>query len=470
MERVPPAESNLPSAKSTHAPKTEPPVLLPLRDPWPKRIMRFSVMWLLFLIVLRLGWGWYAHHHLQAEIDRIVAAGEPLYPEDFDSPPVPDDQNAAILLKQAAESLQLTKEQKNALPIFKKNQPMDDEELETTRLIIENNQTAIALARSARSRPSANWGMRFQRPAIFTLLPLLAPQRDLAKVLSLASRQRHQHGGDQESLDIVLDMLAQSRQLDRHPSLIAHLIALAMDGLTADTILEIAPELNVSGLGNDDQTGNQSAASLGQIRQVIDVLLDDESWCEGSRRALLCERMFQLDCVQMLMGGDWSYSDLMNFDNVSGNKSHMWGRIVSSPFLPLFEMDGWYMLRHMNGMIEVCRQPTWPIADGIVGPLERSANIYRSAMIQFAPRLRYILLPSLSRFIQQNYTVAAKRRQAAIALAVRCYMIKYGNKPDKLTDLVPEFLPAVPIDPMSNDASLYTWARLPFNFWPADSE
>jgi len=73
---------------------------------WTKRIAVAAGAWLLLLIVARLWWGWYAHRQLQAAIDKIIAAGEHIYPEDFDSPEsIPDDQNAATLLMEAAEAL-----------------------------------------------------------------------------------------------------------------------------------------------------------------------------------------------------------------------------------------------------------------------------------------------------------------------------------------------------------------------------
>ena len=41
--------------------------------------MSVGVLFVL-LLALRLWWGWEAHRRLQAEIDRIIAAGEPIYP------------------------------------------------------------------------------------------------------------------------------------------------------------------------------------------------------------------------------------------------------------------------------------------------------------------------------------------------------------------------------------------------------
>jgi hypothetical protein len=88
---------------------------IPPRYWWLKRIGVSIVILLVALGLLRWWWGVKAHRALQAELDRLVAAGQPVFPEDFRSPPVPDDQNAAILLKQAAGALSLTKAEQHLL-------------------------------------------------------------------------------------------------------------------------------------------------------------------------------------------------------------------------------------------------------------------------------------------------------------------------------------------------------------------
>ena len=43
----------------------------------------------------------------------------------------------------------------------------------------------------------------------------------------------------------------------------------------------------------------------------------------------------------------------------------------------------------------------------------------------------------------------AIRRMAATALAIRLYQLEHGRRPAKLADLVPKYLPAVPLDPFA---------------------
>lgn len=59
---------------------------IPPRYWWLKRIGVVCLALLLALAALRWWWGCDAHHRLQAEIDKIIAAGEPIYPQDFDPP------------------------------------------------------------------------------------------------------------------------------------------------------------------------------------------------------------------------------------------------------------------------------------------------------------------------------------------------------------------------------------------------
>ena len=59
-------------------------------------------------------------------------------------------------------------------------------------------------------------------------------------------------------------------------------------------------------------------------------------------------------------------------------------------------------------------------------------------------------MPSLGRAAQQHYLLLADRRLAATCLAVRLYAIDHqGALPERLDDLVPAYLPAVPLDPVA---------------------
>jgi hypothetical protein len=94
-ERVP----DKPNATRTAAqPEVRP---FPPRYWWLKRIGLAAALLLVLLGVVRWVWGSYADRRLREQIEEYRAAGEPVLVQDFQAPPVPDEQNAAVLYRQA---------------------------------------------------------------------------------------------------------------------------------------------------------------------------------------------------------------------------------------------------------------------------------------------------------------------------------------------------------------------------------
>jgi hypothetical protein len=62
-----------------------------------------------------------------------------------------------------------------------------------------------------------------------------------------------------------------------------------------------------------------------------------------------------------------------------------------------------------------------------------------------------ILMPAYDRFVLQQYRGRAERRLVATALALRLYAVEHGGEyPQTLDELLPKYLPAVPIDPFAS--------------------
>src|SRR5438105_12049711 len=93
-------------SKQSAAP--EPARAYPPRYWWLKRIALLSALIILALGALRFWWGIKSAKLLAAEIAAFHARGEPILPEDFAAPAIPDSDNGAFYLKQAAEALDET--------------------------------------------------------------------------------------------------------------------------------------------------------------------------------------------------------------------------------------------------------------------------------------------------------------------------------------------------------------------------
>jgi hypothetical protein len=57
----------------------------------------------------------------------------------------------------------------------------------------------------------------------------------------------------------------------------------------------------------------------------------------------------------------------------------------------------------------------------------------------------------LSRYFETFYRSLADRRATAVSLAVRLYRLDHARWPQRLDELVPQYLPALPADPFHDD-------------------
>ncbi|HEY1376620.1 MAG TPA: hypothetical protein VGF55_07490 [Gemmataceae bacterium] len=98
-----------------------------------------------------------------------------------------------------------------------------------------------------------------------------------------------------------------------------------------------------------------------------------------------------------------------------------------------------WRLRHMTRLKDAGRLP-WPERRAAVAALaEEEAD---------APELARPLLWLTENFITAVQAAQARCRCAAVAIAVELYRLRHGRWPDSLAALVPDFLPAAPLDPL----------------------
>ncbi len=407
---------------------------LPPRYRWLKRLAAGLGLFFALVIVLRIWWGHEAERRLQGEIDRIQAAGEPLFPEDFNpAEEIPKEDNAALALIKAFEAYDTTYETKDFPAPIK----MTDQDWALIAQGVADNAETLALVRSARSLAGLDWGLRFGSPAIYILLPQLSPQRNLARMLARFSAYYHHIGDDAAAVELLRDALHQAELVQEPPMLISYLVGVACSTLTVRTVEFMAPDLAV---------GGALGASREQVGDLIDDFLDDQIPRREFRRAMYGERMFQLDCVQEISEGNISSTALMT---IGGGGVPAGVGVFDLLFRPLMLLDGERMLQHMRQMIEACDRPTWPAASEIVDVLEVKVEQAHVGLERVRRPMSAMLLPSLARAVQLHYAGLADRRMAAIALAMRLFELDRGRRPRELAELVPDFLPVVPLDPMA---------------------
>lgn len=401
----------------------------PPRFWWLKRLFVAAVVLLLILLALRLWWGHEADRRMKAAIAAAQARGEPVLITDFNDPaPPPDAQNAAALLKAAAASLVYTSEQRDFSDHFDPGVALNDSDRAMLAGLVAANIQAITLTRRAATQPVVNWDVRLSRPVISTItFSSASGQRELATFFRLASIYHHLAGDDAQTVEDLRDIFRIADALEHDlPFLITHLVVVGINGAAAEQVRRVAETLNIE---NSSLSANAQGATRNQVRTLIKRILDEKDYAFGAVRAYQGERMMAVDAA--------SYARSITPDQ-------------SMPWIlrPVFEMNGVQLFRFDSQAAVAAAEPNFPAAHGKLpflyvrgdSPLRKVAHLFTA-----------MLLPSTDRAIETHFRGLTERRTAAIFLAARLYEIDHGHLPARLEALVPDYLPAIPVDPFSPD-------------------
>jgi hypothetical protein len=420
------------SPDNSNSANTAPPAPSARRFWWLKRLSVAFTIFIGAVIAFEAWWFHEADRQIKAEFAAIRARGEPAGPEDFNVTGVPDAQNAALTLQAAATTPASAPSgtvddalENAANGDFNPNGWMKD----ATR-IVADFAPSLRLARQARAQPGVDWKIKFRSPVHGTLLPHLNPQRELAKVQKASARYHHAIGNDREAIETIGDMLNGSHVLSRGPSLlVVHLVGVGLQAMACQTVEQIAPDLQVDSGG----ASTRPAATRRQVLDLIADLLDEPQFIREAQRGWQGERMQVLDATRYLLP----------FGPNSPSNLGWWVK-------PAFELDGLRAVHDIDRCAEAAAQPNWRAARSML-PRKRGAGDI-SGLEAISTMMSDVLAGSGDRAVEQDFRIRVDRRADAIRLAIRLYRIDRGGEyPKTLDELVPMYLPAVPVDPYAAD-------------------
>jgi hypothetical protein len=420
---------------------------IPPRYWWLKRILLATGVLVVALVILRLWWGWEAERRLEAKIAEYRAAGQPVTLEDFQFPPVPDDDNAAKLLQDAAAAIVTPGGLGVSLDDVFGDIRLVEEHADEVGKLVEANADALRRARQARSRPGTDWKLGMRSPVINVILPDLSSQRHLAKLLCTAALYQHHTGDDAESVETIGDVLEVAERVGEMPFLISEFVSIAIYAL-ADTVVEqIAPNLLVD-IGSPEPTGASVApARQEQLRALITTLLDDEPLREAWRFGMYGERLMCLDSTNLVASGQ------VNMGALTGGP---WlPRPLTVALGPMFICDGVFMMEYETAFAEAGSAASFPDARA---RMPRYPS-FDSGIKRNMHSLSHRLLPTLDRALELHFQSIAKRHMAATALAIRLYELEHGRQPESLDQLVPHYVTGLPSDPFASDGQPLGYRR-----------
>jgi hypothetical protein len=231
------------------------------------------------------------------------------------------------------------------------------------------------------------------------LLPHLGKLRHAARLLDLEARVKAREGDARGVAESLHTMLAAAKSLEREPIFDSQLVRIVDTRMATETLEDLLPHVEFSG------------EDLARLQ--ADIASPDQQ--ASFRRVLMGDRVMEV----------------MAFQSPQRFREEM--GIAAKAFAAITRRDELVMsLKYIDRYIDASQKPwpqAWEDAEAAVQAHQAESGQPREILIEvFA-------------------SAEARGDAAAAALAVERYRLRHGRLPEKLSDLVPEFLTTAPIDP-----------------------
>lgn len=420
-------------------------LLLPVRI-W-RKTWRFNLTALILLVIAHTIFNFIAGRKLEAEINRIRQAGEPLTLEEAAPPPIPDSENAAVLYQKAFKPFQ----------VDENTEKIKDQELETLAKFVEwhpgqkkprptlaqataavaKKEPLFKLLEEASLRPacrfSVDWAAGFE-----ARFPYLWQIRLATRLLTAKALVDSSQGDAEKAMNDLAVAFRAANHLAPEPTLINQMVRMACIAIIFQqfpAILEAAPP------------------DITQSRALYDLLATAEDRAPYIH-AMEGERCFGLglfDLLQSKKADRFLYS-IAGYDYDRESAPTGWRMFVGlwpairpiwSPFLKLDEL---HYLELMQKQISLAAQPY------------RKAHKQYQTLDQDHPWYApvSVIIPPV--FFMAHAKEDQLIAEAAImrgALALRAYQIEHGQYPDSLAQLRSAGGWEIPEDPFSGKELIY---------------
>ncbi len=367
---------------------------------------------------------------LNAALAEIEALGWPLFLDELYPEPIPDEENAAVLYQQAFGPLVWRGDETRGLDSLQAWAGLSEEEQATVRDGLKKNAGSLTLLHQGTQLEKCQFDLRY-RDGYAMVLPHLVEIRNAEYVLRAAALVALADGRTDQALEHWLDSIAMARHAGGEKMLISELVRIACLSISTDALEAMV------------QSGQLTDGQLAQAALALEDL--------NLRTGLADSLKGELALVRDIFTG--SFADLEAMRRYSGPSDplQLLFRLYSSPFTrPWRQHDQATYLMLLKEGIELAEQPYADVAKQH-GAWERD--------LEETPRwqapLTARLLPALTRASQAGARGEARRDLARTALALERYRLKHGRYPEALTDLVPNILPEVLLDPFDGQPVRY---------------
>ncbi len=399
---------------------------------------------LLLLPALIAGAGWL---QLQRNIETIVAAadararecGIALTPEEmYASHPMPEN-NAYPLYRELADAWASAGA---ALPatlgtsytsLYTMPNLTPEVEAELAPWLKTQEKTAALLEKISQDQP-----MQFPRQwegGLGVRLPELAIVRNLANYECLRFDQALRDGDIAQALRILSQLKTLQDWVRGDGTLIAGLVTNAIGDMR---------QRSTEALLNATQLSDAELQAM-----KLETQTDEDKQRAGWRHNFAGEAFFSiyLQTPERLapLLKDWSDRGYYPSGG-KGFQKMLWEKLFSFCTSPgIIQLNRAFSQNYYADLLDLAVLDYYRSQSGL-NALEKT--LHNAPLYQILPRM---FLPAVTRAHQNNSRQIANQRILRTALAAELYRRRYGHWPERLSDLVPEFLDAVPLDPFNGE-------------------
>jgi len=303
------------------------------------------------------------------------------------------------------------------------------------QFLARHQQIADALHEAGAESGSVRYPADF-RNGVATLLPHVQQVRAAVRFLDLEASMRMHRGGHAGATQSLICQVRTGESLRDEPIIVSQLVRLAVFSVFVERLKDYL----AWGQATDEELAQLQAA-------VAEVDIP-----RSLTRAMQGERAIAYQTVIS--------SDMQAIDNMGGRPSGLpLGNLTGNQSMANVRPgDSAMVLTLLTEIVEASKHP-FPEA------IEEAAAV-DARMTQFFAEdqqkplwdrhmLAQMLLPAVRKVTQSAMERTAIQRTALTAIAIERYRVKHGKLPEKLVDLVPDFIEGIPVDPTDGQPLRY---------------
>jgi hypothetical protein len=388
-----------------------------------------------------------------AEADRDCPSGWQLDALEACREEIPDEENAALVVMKVKSLLPLGWPM-NPLsldrgePEDKDSSPADEigsawvekmynlpANLELSPSLLRRLRASLAQAEAARGEARKLIGMTRGRFPIqwgrncLEVMPQTQDARSAASLLRHEALLASQEGNAGAAIAIVRGLLGTARSVGDEPSQISALVRVACNAQAVDALERALAQ------------GEPPATEL----EAVQALLEKEAAEGGFVQAARGERADMHRTVAAVRNGQLAIADLVG--GKPGNLERNLGNLAGPA---LARQSHAHFLRLLNEYVEAMKMP---LEEQMAAVKTLEVKI-KKAKVEYEI-LPALMFPAIIRVTQANQRGVGNLRCAYVAVALERYRHDHGEWPDTLDALVPQYLAAVPKDPMDGKSLRY---------------